>query len=342
MPRMAVVHLMAESVQLRAKQARSDNRWARTLEWFANPNLACAEKVVGFNLLVHAGGAPGVLPRNPLSDVTPVVIAHIAKQCKLSDKQTGAHMDTLSRNKIIPIHQDRVVPQPKPDPKPAPQPAGPARGTPGGAQGAPQPTPKAGGAHCSVPTAEGKSPPFITVTTVLPIEGPDAAILHPAKIGPLTPSPRLQNHRKKEGENRQDTRKKLDRLKILEARCPHCGEIDPDKLSLHCHKCGQPTLVAEMPEAKRYVRWGARSRFLRREEPHPIDADGNPIPKAGKEQWSPPKAEQQEMFPAPALQPQQEVTTGAEIRAATAAQSSVSSQHSVGSAAEQCSDQYKT
>jgi hypothetical protein len=84
MPRMAVVHLVTENAQLRAKLTRAENRWARTLEWFANPHMKPAEKVVGFNVLIHAGGAPGVLPQNPLSDVTPVVIAEIARISGLS------------------------------------------------------------------------------------------------------------------------------------------------------------------------------------------------------------------------------------------------------------------
>jgi hypothetical protein len=31
-------------------------RWMKNLEWFANPNIKPGPKVVGFNLLVHAGG----------------------------------------------------------------------------------------------------------------------------------------------------------------------------------------------------------------------------------------------------------------------------------------------
>jgi hypothetical protein len=259
-----------------------------------------------------------------LSDLTPVTIAEIGRQSGLGETATGTHMDMLSRNNIIPIVQQRVRNEQGAQPKRAKKSKAQPPGTPAPSPPEPEPAPP---------------PPFIYKTYVKPIEGPDAPILNPAKIGPLTPSPRQEKRKQNAKEERADTMSKLDRLKVLEARCPECGEIDPNKLSLHCHNCGRPTIIAEMPDTKRTVKW-ATPRHKRKERPHPIDPDGNPLPSSESVHCTASETGQPALFPEPPAGPQVEVATGAELRAQQAAAerssySLSSSQQSVRSAAVQ-------
>jgi hypothetical protein len=284
----ALLAMTGKAVRQEAEIARRTTIWRETLQWLANPAWDPAAKVVAFNVWIHQGGAPGLLPQNPLSDTTDVSIAEMGRRSGLGAKQTSVVMETLALNGLIRYHQEkkRVAPS---GPRPA---------------GAPPP------------------PPVITQTKLDPLAGKDAPILNLAKVTPVAKSPRAEKHRKKEAEKREETAKKLDRLKVLEARCLDCGESNPDKLAVRCHKCGCTHMVADYPDAKRVVR-GTRERpFKRREQAHPIDADGHPIPKVGAEQCSAPQLQQQELFgaPDPAPAPKVEITTGAELRAGQAAE----------------------
>jgi hypothetical protein len=240
-----------------AELAKWPRRWGHTLAWFANPHIKPGEKVLGFNVYAEMGGAPGEMPNLVLSDERQINVVEMGRRSGMGETAARSAFATLVQNGVIPARTEKVPP-----------PAAMIAGKP-----------------------EDKVPPFITVTKVQPPSGPDAPILNPAKIGPLEPSQKRKKEAARSQQRNGENKTNREIIKTIMARCPGCGCTDPAQLGLVCHKCGVKTLVEEMPSPKKRTK-PVTPRFIRKEEPHPVDAEGQDTrPRPTR-----PQPQQQELF----------------------------------------------